>query len=59
IALEGKRYAVEKGYKELEASYNKGSIADIQYKQKNDEIKTKMLQITGRITTIRRLISSL
>ena len=59
IALEGKRYAVEKSYKELEASYNKGSIADTQYKQKNDEIKTKMLQITGRITTIRRLISSL
>ena len=59
IALEGKRYAVEKGYKELEASYNKGSIADSQYKQKNDEKKTKMLQITGRITTIRRLISSL
>ncbi len=59
IALEGKRYAVEKGFKELEASYNKGSIADTQYKQKNDEIKTKMLQITERITTIRRLISSL
>ncbi|MHA1106818.1 MAG: hypothetical protein ACTSPN_14065 [Promethearchaeota archaeon] len=59
IALEGKRYAVEKGYKELEASYNKGSIADTQYKQKNEEIKTKMLQITDRITTIRRLISSL
>ncbi|MHA1192795.1 MAG: hypothetical protein ACTSP9_10930 [Promethearchaeota archaeon] len=59
IALEGKRYAVEKGYKELEASYNKGSISDLHYKQKNDEIKTKMLQITARITTIRRLISSL
>ncbi|MHA1671468.1 MAG: hypothetical protein ACTSV5_12945 [Promethearchaeota archaeon] len=59
IALEGKRYAVEKSYKELEASYEKGSIADLQYKQKNDEIKSKMLQITDRITTIRRLISSL
>ncbi|MBY9018178.1 MAG: hypothetical protein KGD66_05025, partial [Candidatus Lokiarchaeota archaeon] len=59
IALEGKRYAVEKGYKELEASYDKGSIADTQYKQKNVEIKTKMLQITDRITTIRRIISSL
>lgn len=59
IALEGKRYAVEKGYKELEASFNKGSISEMQYKQKNDEIKTKMLKITNRITTIRRLISSL
>ncbi len=59
IALEGKRYAVEKSSKDLEASYDKGSIADSHYKQKNDEIKTKLLQITNRITTIRRLISSL
>jgi len=59
IALEGKRYAVEKSSKELETSYNKGSIADSHYKQKNEEIKTKLLQITNRITTIRRLISSL
>ena len=59
IALEGKRYAIEKRFKELENSYNKGSISDTQYKSSNDEIKDKMKEITTRINTIRRLISSL
>ena len=59
IALEGKRYAMEKKFKELEASYNKGTISDVQFKSSNDEIKDKMLEITTRINTIRRLISSL
>jgi hypothetical protein len=59
IALEGKRYAIEKTFKELENSYNKGSISDMQYKSSNDEFKDKMKEITARINTIRRLISSL
>ena len=59
IALEGKRYAIEKTFKELENSYNKGSISEMQYKTSNDEFKDKMKEITTRINTIRRLISSL
>lgn len=59
IALEGRRYSIEKRVKELETSYNKGSISDIQYKSSNEEIEAKMQEITTRINTIRRLISSL
>jgi hypothetical protein len=59
IALEGKRYAIEKTFKELENSFNKGSISDMQFKSSNDEFKDKMKEITTRINTIRRLISSL
>ncbi len=59
IALEGSRYAIEKRFKELENSYNKGSISDIQYKSSNEEVKEKMQEITTRINTIRKIISSL
>ena len=59
IALEGKRYAIEKGYKELETSYNRGSISDLQFKRSNEEINAKMQEITTRINTIRSLISRL
>ncbi|TFG23455.1 MAG: hypothetical protein EU532_13490 [Promethearchaeota archaeon] len=59
IALEGKRYAIEKGYKELETSYNRGSISELQYKRSNEEINAKMQEITTRINTIRSLISRL
>ncbi|MEJ2293310.1 MAG: hypothetical protein P8Y23_00900, partial [Candidatus Lokiarchaeota archaeon] len=59
IALEGKRYSLEKGFKELDARYNKGSIADSQYKNESDKLKTKLSEITTRIYKIRRIISSL
>ena len=59
IALEGKRYAIEKRYKELETSFNRGSISDLQFKRSTEEINTKMQEITTRINTIRSLISRL
>jgi len=59
IALEGKRYAIEKRYKELETSYNKGSISDLQFKRSNEEINVKLQEITTRINTVRSLISRL
>jgi len=59
IALEGRRYSLEKTFKELERNYNKGSIADLQYKNQSDNLKKKLNDITSRINKIRRIISSL
>jgi len=59
IALEGKRYSLEKSFKELEKSYSKGSIADTEFKNQNEIIKKKLSDITSRINNIRRLISSM
>jgi len=59
IALEGRRYSLEKNFKELDKLYNKGSIADAQYKNESDSLKNKLGEITSRIYKIRRIISSL
>lgn len=59
IALEGRRYSLEKNFKELDTLYNKGSLADAQYKSESDSLKTKLSEITSRIYKIRRIISSL
>jgi hypothetical protein len=59
IALEGRRYSLEKNFKDLERGYNKGSISDSEYKNKNNKLKSQLDEITTRINSIRRLISSL
>jgi len=59
IALEGKRYSLEKEFKELDTKYQKGSIADIQYKNESVVLKNKLNDITSRINKIRRIIASL
>ena len=59
IALEGRRYSLEKNFKDLERGYNKGSISDSEYKNKNNKLKSQLDEITSRINNIRRLISSL
>ena len=59
IALEGKRYALERGFKDLEKGFNKGSMSDSEFKSQNNELKTQLNEITSRINKIRRLISSL
>ncbi|MFW9946613.1 MAG: hypothetical protein ACFFDX_07260 [Candidatus Odinarchaeota archaeon] len=59
IALEGKRYSLEKEFKELDAKYQKGSIADMQYKNESIILKNKLNDITSRINKIRRIIASL
>ena len=59
IALEGKRYSLEKDFKELDTNYQKGSIADIQYKNESVVLKNKLNDITSRINKIRRIIASL
>lgn len=59
IALEGRRYSLEKNFKELDTLYNKGSIANSKYKDESDNLKSKLGEITSRIYKIRRIISSL
>ncbi|MBY9009237.1 MAG: hypothetical protein KGD74_05170 [Candidatus Lokiarchaeota archaeon] len=59
IALEGKRYSLERGFKDLETSFTKGSMSDSEFKSQNNDLKTKLNEITSRINKIRRLISSL
>jgi len=59
IALEGKRYSLERSFKDLEKGINKGSMSNAEFKSQNNDLKTKMDEITFRINKIRRLISSL
>ncbi|MHA1240018.1 MAG: hypothetical protein ACTSQU_04415 [Promethearchaeota archaeon] len=59
IALEGKRYSLERSFKDLEKGFNKGSIPESEFKKQNNNLKTRMNEITSRINKIRRLISSL
>ena len=59
IALEGKRYSLERNSKDLEKGYNKGSMSNSEFKSQNNDLKAKMNEITSHINKIRRLISSL
>ncbi len=59
IALEGRRYSLEKNFKEVEKSYNMGSIDDFDYKNRSDDLNSKLDGITSRINKIRRVIASM
>lgn len=59
IALEGRRYSLEKNFKEVEKSYNMGSIDDFDYKNRSDDLNSKLDEITSRINKIRRVIASM
>ena len=59
IALEGKRYSLEKTFKQLERNYNDGSISEIEYKNRSDNLKNQQNEITSRINSIRRIIASM
>jgi hypothetical protein len=59
IALEGRRYSLEKNFKEIEKSYNMGSIDDFDYKSQSADLKNNLDKITSRINRIRRIIASM
>ncbi|MFW9898292.1 MAG: hypothetical protein ACFFDO_03415, partial [Candidatus Thorarchaeota archaeon] len=59
IALEGRRYSLEKSYKELNNNYDSGLIDDYEFKNQSDGLKGNLDEISSRIAKIRRLISSL
>ena len=59
IALEGRRYSLERNFKDVEKNYNKGSISEADFKRQNNILKKQLNEITSRINNIRRIISSL
>jgi hypothetical protein len=59
IALEGRRYSLERNFKDIEKNFNKGSISEADFKRQNNILKKQLNEITSRINNIRRLISSL
>jgi len=59
IALEGRRYSLEKTFKEIEKSYNMGTMDDFDYKTQGEDLKKKLEDITSRINRIRRVIASI
>ena len=59
IALEGRRYSLERNFKDVEKNFNKGSISDADFKRQNNILKKQLNEITSRINNIRRIISNL
>ncbi|MFX1364905.1 MAG: hypothetical protein ACFFCE_07665 [Promethearchaeota archaeon] len=59
IALEGKRYSLEKFFKEIENSFATGSINDNEYNKQSNDLRIQLDNITSKINNIRRVISSL
>jgi hypothetical protein len=59
IALEGRRYSLERNFKDVEKNYNKGSISEADFKRQNNILKKQLNEITTRINNIRNIISSL
>jgi len=59
IALEGRRYSLERNFKDVEKNFNKGSISEADFKRQNNILKKQLNEITSRINNIRSLISSL
>ncbi|MBD3253683.1 MAG: hypothetical protein GF383_01245 [Candidatus Lokiarchaeota archaeon] len=59
IALEGRRYSIEKTYKELSKNYEKGAIDEYEFTEQSQALKERLDEIGNRITKIRRALSSL
>jgi len=59
IALEGRRYSLEKSYKDLSNSYGGGTIDEFEFNNRSEGLKNQLDDISARITKIRRIIASL
>lgn len=59
IALEGRRYSLEKSYKDLSNSYGGGAIDEFDFNNRGEGLKDQLDEISSRITKIRRIIASL
>jgi len=59
IALEGRRYSLEKNYKDLSSNYGSGVIDEFEFNNRSDGLKNQLDEISSRITKIRRIIASL
>ena len=59
IAFEGRRYSLEKAYKDLGKNYSIGKIDEYEFNNQGENLKQNLNEISSRITEIRRIISSL
>lgn len=59
IAFEGKRYNIEKNYKDLEEKHEKGIIDEFDFKNQAMTLKKNLDNITLTINKIRQIISTL
>ena len=59
IALEGRRYSLEKSYKDLSNNYGSGGIDEYEFNTRSEGLKNQLDDISSRITKIRRIIASL
>ena len=59
IALEGRRYSLEKSYKDLSGNYGSGIIDEFEFNNRSEGLKNQLDEISSRITKIRRIIASL
>ncbi len=59
IALEGRRYSLEKSYKDLSKNYGNGSFNEYEFNHQGEELKKNLDEISSRITKIRGIISNL
>ncbi|TXT60443.1 MAG: hypothetical protein BAJALOKI1v1_1260002 [Promethearchaeota archaeon] len=59
IALEGKRYSLEKTVNKLENRYEKGSIDELEFKNQVQKLQGGLKKITSRISELRGIIKSI
>ncbi len=59
IALEGRRYSLEKSYKDLSSNYGSGIMDEFEFNNRSEGLKNQLDEISSRITKIRRNIASL
>jgi len=59
IALEGRRYALEKAYKDLSKNFEEGKIDDYQFTNQSEGLKNNLDDISSKIAKIRATISTL
>lgn len=59
IAFEGRRYSLEKAYKDLTKSYSNGKIDEFEFNNQSENLRQILNEVSSRITEIRRIISSL
>jgi len=59
IAFEGRRYSLEKAYKDLTKNYSNGKIDEFEFNNQSENLKQILNEVSSSITEIRRIISSL
>ena len=59
IAFEGRRYSLEKAYKDLTKSYSNGKIDEFEFNNQSENLREILNEVSTQITEIRRIISSL